>query len=138
MRAVTDADQTADQTADRADGQTTATAAAVREHFEAFNAGDLDRLLAGFAEDAHWITGETSVRGREQLRAFFGAAIDRLRPRLDVANLVAEDCRAACQLTETLVFEQEQHTFTIAVFFRLRDGLITSAKVYREGSAELG
>lgn len=108
------------------DDQTTVTAAAVREHVDAFNAGDVDRLIAGFAHDARWITGSTAVRGHEELR-----------PDLAVRNLIAEDCRAACQLTETLVHEQRQRSFPIAAFFRLRDGLIVSAKVYREGSAEL-
>jgi uncharacterized protein len=111
--------------------------AAVREHVEAFNDGDLERLLAGFAADALWVTGQTVVRGRSELSSFFGAAIDRLRPHLAMENLVAEDCRAACQMTETLLFEQEQRSYSIAAFFRLRDGLIASAKVYREGSAEV-
>ncbi|MBR7833331.1 nuclear transport factor 2 family protein [Actinospica durhamensis] len=113
------------------------TSAAVREHVEAFNDGDLERLMAGFAEDALWITGETVVRGLGELRSFFGGAIDGLRPNLAVENLVAQDCRAACQMTETLLFEQEQRSYSIAAFFRLRDGLITSAKVYREGSAKV-
>jgi uncharacterized protein len=113
------------------------TSAAVREHIAAFNDGDLARLLAGFAADALWITGRTVVRGRDELSAFFGAAIDGLRPRLAVQNLVAEGCRAACQMTETLVFRQEQRSSAIAAFFRLREGLIVSAKVYREGSAEV-
>ena len=115
-----------------------ATAAAVRAHVDAFNQGDLERLLAGFAEDAQWVTGRSAVRGRDGLRGFFGAAIDGLRPHLAVAGLIAEDGRAACELTETLVFKQEPRSYSIAAFFQLRDGLITSAKVYREGSAELG
>jgi len=116
------------------DDQTTA---AVREHVEAFNAGDLERLLAGFTEDALWITGQTVVHGRGELSRFFGAAIDGLRPHLAVENLITEDGRAACQMTETLLFKQEQRSYSIAAFFRLHDGLITSAKVYREGSAEV-
>ena len=113
------------------------TTAVVLEHVEAFNDGDLERLLAGFAEDALWITGQTVVRGRDELKSFFGAAIDGLRPNLVVENLVAEDCRAACQLTETLLFEHEHRSYSIAAFFRLREGLIASAKVYREGSAKV-
>jgi ketosteroid isomerase-like protein len=113
------------------------TAAVVRKHVEAFNDGDLERLLAGFAEDALWITGQTVVRGRNELTSLFGDAIDGLRPHLAVENLITEHGRAACQLTETLLFEHEQRSYSIAVFFRLHDGLITSAKVYREGSAEV-
>ncbi|MBE1606611.1 nuclear transport factor 2 family protein [Actinopolymorpha pittospori] len=40
----------------------------VREHVRAFNAGDVDALLAGFTEDAVWITGTAVVRGRAGLR----------------------------------------------------------------------
>lgn len=113
------------------------TAAAVRAHVEAFNDGDLEKLLAGFTEDALWITGQTVVRGQAELSSLFSGAIDGLRPHLAVENLIAEDSRAACQMTETLLVEHEQRSYPIAAFFRLRDGLIASAKVYREGSAEV-
>lgn len=113
------------------------TTAAVREHFDAFNDGSLERLMAGFAEDALWVTGRTIVRGREELRGFFEAAMNDLRPHLAVENIVADGPRAACQMTETLEAGQQQHSYSIAAFFTFRDGLIVSAKVYREGSAEL-
>lgn len=94
--------------------------------------------MAGFAEDALWVTGRTIVRGREELHSFFEAAINDLRPYLTVENVVADGPRAACQMTETLAAErQDGHPYSIAAFFTLRDGLIVSAKVYREGSAEL-
>jgi hypothetical protein len=36
----------------------------VAEHLTAFNEHDTDRLLAGFASDAVWATGQLVVRGR--------------------------------------------------------------------------
>jgi uncharacterized protein len=41
------------------------------------------------------------------------------------------------ELTETVTVAGEERTFSIAGFYRLRAGLIASAKIYREGSAEI-
>lgn len=38
----------------------------IKEHVAAFNARDLEALMAGFADDAVWITGKTTVRGRAE------------------------------------------------------------------------
>jgi uncharacterized protein len=119
------------------DDQTAAAAEAVRRHVDAFNAGDLDALLSGFTDDALWITGTSTVRGRAELTELFEGAISQLRPRLDLGELIAERDLVACQLVETLPGDTPQ-TFAIAGFYRLRDGLIASAKIYREGSAEIG
>jgi uncharacterized protein len=109
----------------------------VRRHIAAFNAGDVETLLAGFTDDAVWITGSSVARGREELAELFAGAIAGLRPALDVRSLVADAGRAACELVETLTVEGEPRTFHIAAFYELRDGRIASAKVYREGSAEI-
>jgi uncharacterized protein len=109
--------------------------AVVRRHLDAFNAGDLDALMAGFTDDAVWITGTTAVRGRADLTAFFSAAISELAPALTVQDLFADGDRAACQMNETLTVRGEARTVSIAAFYQLRDGRIASAKVYREGSA---
>jgi ketosteroid isomerase-like protein len=114
------------------------TAALVREHVRAFSEGDLDGLLAGLADDAVWITGRTTVRGKAELEPFFRAAIDELNPRLAIENLVVQGSKAAAQMTETLVWDGAEQTFPIAAFFRLSDGQIAAAKIYREGTADLG
>ncbi|GAA2028594.1 hypothetical protein GCM10009839_29730 [Catenulispora yoronensis] len=113
------------------------TAAAVREHVRAFSEGDLRALMAGLAADAVWITGRTTVRGTAELEPFFAAAINDLKPRLAIENLVVDGPRAAAQVTETLVWDGAERSFAVAAFFVLRDGLIVAAKIYREGSAEL-
>ncbi|MEY9890354.1 ketosteroid isomerase-like protein [Catenulispora sp. MAP12-49] len=112
-------------------------AAAVNEHVRAFSKGDLPALMAGLADDTVWITGRTTVRGRAELEPFFREAIAGLHPALRVQNLLVDGDRAACQMTETLVWDGTEQSFAIAAFFKLRDGLIVAAKVYREGTAEL-
>ncbi|TCO52431.1 nuclear transport factor 2 family protein [Actinocrispum wychmicini] len=112
-------------------------AGVVRRHVDAFNSRDLDGLMAGFTDDALWVTGTTVVRGRVELAEFFAAAMAGLLPTLVIESLLAVDDRAACQLTETLTTEGQQRTFAIAGFYEVRDGRIASAKIYREGSADV-
>jgi ketosteroid isomerase-like protein len=47
-------------------------AALVRDHFEAFNARDLRRLIDGLSETVVWRTGRMSWLDAERLRLFFG------------------------------------------------------------------
>ncbi|MFD8075602.1 nuclear transport factor 2 family protein [Streptomyces sp. NPDC059718] len=116
---------------------TTDAAAAIHAHVAAFNARELDALLAGFTDDAVWITGTTTVRGRVALTGLFDEAMRGLLPTLEVHDLIAAGDRAACQMTETLTYRGERRTCPIAAFYELRDGRIASAKVYREGSADV-
>jgi uncharacterized protein len=112
-------------------------AAAVRRHVQAFNDGDVDVLRAGLTDDAVWVTGTTVAHGRAAVAELLAGAIAALRPSLTVQNLLADGDRVACQLIETLTVADEERTFSIAAFFRLRDGRLASVKVYREGSAEV-
>lgn len=112
-------------------------AAVVREHVRAFNDRDVDALMAGFTEDAVWVTGTTTITGRAALREFFAAAMAGLLPVLSVRDLVAGPYLVACELVETLTSGGRERTFHIAGFYRLRGGRIATAKIYREGSADL-
>jgi hypothetical protein len=112
-------------------------AAVVRRHVEAFNARDLDALMAGFTEDASWVTGTSTAQGHGELAELFAGAMAGLLPTLAIRDLLAEGDRAACQMTETLTVAGEESTFFIAGFYQLRGGRIASAKIYREGSAEI-
>ncbi|MFJ1796419.1 nuclear transport factor 2 family protein [Kitasatospora griseola] len=114
-----------------------AVAAVVGEHVRAFNDRDVDALMDGFTDDAVWITGATVVSGRAALTELFVAAMADLLPTLTVQNLLVGGDRAACQLVETLTVDGERRVCSIAGFYRLRDGRIASAKIYREGSAEV-
>jgi ketosteroid isomerase-like protein len=46
----------------------------VRAHVDAFNAGDLDRLVDGLADDVLWMTYSDVVRGRAAVRDMVGDA----------------------------------------------------------------
>ncbi|MGW4396762.1 nuclear transport factor 2 family protein [Amycolatopsis nivea] len=110
---------------------------ALSRHVAAFNNRDLQGLLDGFTEDAVWITGSSVVRGREELTELFSGAMEQLLPTLTVENVLADGEQIAAQLTERLTHNGEDQIFAIAGFYRLSGDRIKSAKIYREGSAEL-
>jgi ketosteroid isomerase-like protein len=110
---------------------------AVEEHVAAFNAHDTRRLLAGLAPDAIWITGADKLVGRDALGELFDDWLWSTDPALSVISLVIEEDRAAAQLREEMTVEGKRREFLIAAFFEIADGLITRAKIYREGSADL-
>jgi hypothetical protein len=109
----------------------------VEEHLAAFNAHDTERVLAGFASDAVWATGQDVARGSDALAELFDAGLWELDPSLRVLTLVDADPLVAAELHETLKVGGERRDFRIAVFFTVAGGLIRSAKVYREGSADI-
>ncbi|PKV91271.1 hypothetical protein ATK30_2037 [Amycolatopsis echigonensis] len=111
---------------------------ALHRHVAAFNNRDLQALLDGFTEDAVWITGNSVARGRDELTELFSGAMEQLLPTLTVENVLADGDQVAAQLTERLTHNGEEHVFAIAGFYRLAGDRIRSAKIYREGSAELG
>ena len=110
----------------------------VRAHVAAFDAGRLDELVAGFTEDAVWRTGRSDATGAAELRALFAGAIAGLAPRLRIRSLVADGERVAAELTETMTVDGREVTAPITGWYRVRDGRIAAAHVYREGSAEVG
>jgi hypothetical protein len=112
-------------------------AVAIGNHVRAFNDRDIDALMTGFTDDACRITGSSVARGRAELAELFTSAMAGLLPTLTIQNLLVTSDRAACQLIEKLTFDGEEKVYFIAGFYELRDGRIASAKIYREGSAEL-
>ena len=111
--------------------------AAVLEHLAAFNAHDSARLLAGLAPEVVWRTGTDRFAGRAALAAIFDDGLWRREPRLEVRSVIGDGPDVAAELEERLEFEGAERVFAIAVFLTVRDGLITHATVYREGSADL-
>ena len=107
----------------------------IRAHVEAFNRRDLTALMAGFAGDAVWTTGTTTVRGRARLAEFCAEAMTGLLPTLTVQSLITVRGRAAAHMTEELTVDGARRVDFITGFYVVRDGLIVSAKIYREGSA---
>jgi len=111
---------------------------AVRAHVAAFDGGRLDELVAGFTDDATWRTGRSDATGTAELRALFAGAIAGLAPRLRIRGLIARGDRVAAELTETLNVDGRTAEVPITAWYRVRDGRIAEAHVYREGSAEIG
>ena len=106
----------------------------VRAHIDAFNAGDVDALMAGFADDAVFVTGDHMVVGSRGLRAMFGDALVNLSPSMQLRATVVQRDVVACELTEQLTVEGAEFTFSLAAFYTVRRGQIVRVKVYREGS----
>ena len=108
----------------------------VQAHFAAFNAGDMDALMAGFADDAVFATGEHLVVGARGIRAMFADALTALAPNLTLRAAVVQGEVVACELDERLTVEGAPFEFALAAFYTVRRGRIVRVKVYREGTAE--
>lgn len=106
----------------------------VRAHVRAFNQRDLTGLLATLTDDAVWITGRTTVRGRDDLTGFFAGAFAGLDATLAVRTLVSDGRIVAAELTETF---DGTRAVPIAGFYELAGGRIARARIYREGSADV-
>jgi ketosteroid isomerase-like protein len=63
-------------------------------HLDAFNRQDLDGLLAGFTDDAVWITGTDSFRGRDELTELFRGAF-AVAPVLRAVSVLVDGGRIA-------------------------------------------
>lgn len=112
-------------------------ASVVRRHVDAFNAHDLDALMRCFGENATWSTGADRFEGAAALRDLFAGAFAELAPRLHLLSLLAEGDLVACELREDYSAAGAQRSDHIAGFYRVEAGVITAAKVYREGSADI-
>ena len=111
---------------------------AIHKHIAAFNAQDLPRLLAGLAEDAVWQTGQDTFRGRAELAALFRGAFRAIAPRLTIRSLLIDQDKAACEMVEHMTVGSDTRQDFIAGFYRVdADGVITTAKIYRQGSADV-
>ena len=106
-------------------------AAVLRRHVDAFNARDLDALMAGFTQDARWVTGTSVALGHDELRALFGGAMETLLPTLEIRDLLIDGDRVAAQMTETLTVAGAERVDHIAGFYHLVNGRIATAKIYR-------
>jgi uncharacterized protein (TIGR02246 family) len=109
----------------------------IRRHVDAFNAHDLDALLDCFADDATWVTGTDHFRGKTELESLFAGAFRALAPTLTVVGMLVDGDRVACELREDYTVDGRARSDHIAGFYRVADGRIVSAKIYREGSADV-
>jgi len=111
--------------------------AAVEEHVAAFNAGDTSRILAGFASEAVWVTGQDRFVGHTALGDLFDDGLWRATPHLEVKSLLVDGQAAAIEVVESLVKDGETQVYAVAAFLEFDDaGLIRRGTVYREGNAD--
>lgn len=111
---------------------------AVEAHVAAFNAADLDAVLAGFAEDAVFATGTDLFVGRRGIGELFAQAFSpEMRASMQLRSAVVQGDTAACELHERITYQGQTLEFAIAAFYTVREGLLARVKVYREGSADL-
>ncbi len=115
----------------------------IETYFAAFNAGDVDAMLACLAEDVRHHVNEGAVReGKDQFRAFCEHMNRTYRENLtDLVVFVAEDgTRAAAEFTVNGTYlatdpglpEAHGQTYRLPAgsFFSLQDGLITRVVTY--------
>jgi hypothetical protein len=112
----------------------------IREHIAAFNARDLPRLLGGLAQEISWQTGQDTFRGRDELAEMFSDAFRTIAPTLTLHSLLIDHDhdRAACELCERMTVNGVEGEDWIAGFYYVdATGVITSVKIYRQGSADV-
>lgn len=107
----------------------------INRHISAFNAHDVDALLADFASSATWVTGDYTVP-EGHLREFFTSAMESLTPQLSLHRIIDGGDVVAAEMSEDWSHEGEAKRARLISVFDLSDGKITQAKIYREGSAD--
>ena len=111
----------------------------VRAHIDAFNARDLEGVLATFADDAVFAAGDELVVGVRSLRLLFGDAFAApVDAKLALRHAVVQGDVVACELTETLTVETTSHDLEVAAFYTVRRGELTRVKIYRDLSEPEG
>ncbi len=105
--------------------------------FAAFNAHDLEALLALYADDAQHFSPKLKVRqpetnglirGKAALRAWWRDAFDRLPSlRYDVIKLTADEEQVFMEYTRHVQGEED---LRVGEVLEIRDGTIVASRVY--------
>lgn len=106
---------------------------AVEAHLQAFNAADLDMVMAGFADDAVFSTADQLVVGARAIRALFADSFAApVQAELVLERIVIGGDTAACELAEHLTVGGTTHTIAVAAFYTVRGGRIARVRIYRD------
>lgn len=112
--------------------------AVVQAHLHAYNARDLDALLATFAEDAVFAAGDQLVVGQRGLRLLFADAFAvPADAQMRLHRAVVEGDTVACELAERITVSGADHELDVAAFYTVREDLLTRVRVYRDPSGGL-
>ena len=112
---------------------TTGPLGVVEEHIRAFNACDLDAVMAGFDDDAVFSTADQLAVGARAISRLFAESFDApASARLDLLRAVVDDDTVGCELTEQISVEGIQHVLDVAAFYTVRSGRIARVRIYRD------
>ena len=106
---------------------------AVEEHIRAFNARDLDAVMAGFDDDAVFSTTDHLAVGARAIGQLFAESFAApATARLELQRAVVSGDTAGCELTEFIAAEGVEHTLEVAAFYTVRGGRIARVRIYRD------
>jgi hypothetical protein len=106
---------------------------AVEAHLAAFNAADLDAVMAGFDDDAVFSTIDQTIVGSRAIRSLFAESFAApIAAELVLERVVVGGDTAACELAEHLTVEGTTHTIDVAAFYTVRRGRIARVRIYRD------
>ncbi|MHB8694329.1 MAG: nuclear transport factor 2 family protein [Solirubrobacteraceae bacterium] len=112
--------------------------ATIEALYTAFNARDVDALLAAMSEDVDWPNGWKGGRehGKEAVRAYWLAQWAEIDPRVEPVKITTrEDGRVAVdvdQVVKSLEGELLANNLVVHVY-QLRDGLINRMDIEESG-----
>lgn len=109
----------------------------IEAHFAAFNRHDTAALLQGMAEEIVWAIGTDTFLGKTSLSDLFDDWLWSTDPHIDVLRLVVDGHEAAAECVEYLTLAGSRKSLPMGVFFEASDCLLRSAKVFREGTADV-
>lgn len=115
------------------------------EWIEAWNAGDLERLLAHYRDDtifdsprAKKLTGAARIVGKDALRAYWGAAIDRASTRRFVLDCYLWDPERNALVILYTNHVDDTRTRACEVFYFDRDGWVERAEALYGAEESVG
>jgi hypothetical protein len=106
---------------------------AVEEHIRAFNARDLDAVMAGFDDEAVFSTAEQLAVGARAISQLFADSFAApASARLELRRTVIAGDTVACELTEQIEAGGVTHTLDVAAFYTVRRGRLARVRIYRD------
>jgi ketosteroid isomerase-like protein len=105
--------------------------------FSAFNAHDLEKLLALYADDAQHYSPklklrqpetEGLIRGKEALRSWWRDSFDRLSTlKYEPTKFIADETSVFMEYTR---YVDGEESMTVGEVLEIKDGLIKASRVY--------
>lgn len=107
----------------------------VLDAYEAYNAGDVDRLLGHLSEDVDWPDGAKRLHGREAVRTYWLNQWTRTRTHDTPTDVTVQpDGRINVRLDQVVqgIDGRELSRGSFEYLFELRDGLIVRLDITKE------